>query len=77
MSEREQAKQIIDSLPEGKLVFVLDMLNSIKGMLIEEVEPDDWDIKMIDEARQENDGIRVSFEEMLKKDGLTYADLQD
>ena len=31
--------------------------------------------KMIEEAKKNNDGSTVSFEELLKKEGLTYADL--
>ena len=80
MSNREIAKNIIDSLPEYKLKYIIDMLNSLKGLLeddIEEVEPDEWDLAMIAEAEKINDGTTISFEEMLAKDGLTYADLQD
>lgn len=57
-------------------MFVVDMLNSIKKLLIEEVEPDEWDLEMIAQAEQENDGTKVSFDELLQKEGLTYADLQ-
>jgi hypothetical protein len=77
MSNKEKVLQIIDNIPENKLIFVVDMLNSIKGLLVDETEPDEWDSEMIAEAEKENDGKTVSFEEMLKKDGLTYADLQD
>lgn len=77
MSNKEKALQLIDEIPESKLVFVIDMLNSIKGLLMEEVEPDEWDLEMIAEAKKENDGTKISFDELLKKEGLTYADLQD
>lgn len=76
MSEREKAIQLIGEIPDNKLIFVVDMLNSIKNLLTEEVEPDEWDLEMIAEAERINDGTKISFEEMLKKDGLTYADLQ-
>lgn len=76
MSEREKAIQLIKEIPDNKLVFVVDMLNSIKKLLIEEVEPDEWDLEMIAQAKQENDGTKVSFDELLQKEGLTYADLQ-
>lgn len=76
MSEREKAIQLIQEIPDNKLVFVVDVLNSIKKLLIEEVEPDEWDLEMIAEAKRENDGTKVSFEEILQKEGLTYADLQ-
>ncbi len=76
MSEREKAIQLIKEIPDNKLVFVVDMLNSIKKLLIEEVEPDEWDLEMIAQAEQENDGTKVSFDELLQKEGLTFADLQ-
>lgn len=77
MSNREKAIQLLDNIPESKLVFVVDMLESIKNLLVDEVEPDKWDLSMIDEAKKEEDGTTVSFEELLEKDVLTYADLQN
>ena len=59
------------------MIFVVNLLNSIKGLLVEEVESDEWDLKMISEAEKINDGTTMSFEELLEKDGLSYADLQD
>ncbi len=41
----------------------------------EEVEPDEWDIAMIEEAKKENDGSYVTIDELLEEEGLTYADL--
>lgn len=77
MSNRERVLQLIDDIPDNKLIFVVEMLNSIKSLLVEETEPDEWDLKMMTNARQENDGSKISLEEMLAKDGLTYADLQN
>lgn len=77
MSNREKAIDIINQIPEYKLTYVVDVLKGIKNMLIEETEPDNWDLQMIAEAKEINDGSSVTFEEILKKDGLTYADLQD
>ena len=57
------------------MIFVINLLKSIKGLLVEEVEPDEWDLKMIEEAERNNGGMIVSFEELLEKEGLTYADL--
>ena len=75
MSDRERAVQLLEQIPESKMLFVVDMLNSIRNLLIDEVEPDEWDIRMIKEA--ENNGETISLDELLKRDGLTYADLQD
>ena len=47
MSNREQVIQLIDNIPDSKLMFVVDMINSVKSLLIDEVEPDEWDLKMI------------------------------
>lgn len=75
MSEREQLKQIIDRLPEYKLAYVANLIFGIEKTDIEEIEPDEWDLKMIAEAKANNDGSAVSLEELLEREGLTYADL--
>lgn len=75
MNEREQIKQIIDRLPEYKLAYIANLIFDIEKIDIEEVEPDEWDLEMIAEAKANNNGSVVFFEELLKTDGLTYADL--
>lgn len=80
VSNKELIIDIINQIPEYKLSYVIDMLNGLKGLLIddiEEVEPDEWDLAMIAESEKVNDGTTTSLEELLAKDGLTYADLQD
>lgn len=77
MSDKEKAIQLIEEIPDNKMIFVVEMLKNIKGLLVEEIEPDDFDLRMIQESKQENDGTKVSLEDLLKKDGITYADLQD
>lgn len=76
MSDKEKAIQLIKEIPDNKMIFVVEMLKNIKGLLVEEIEPDDFDLRMIQESRQENDGTKVSLEDLLKKDGITHADLQ-
>lgn len=75
MSEREKLKQVIDRLPECKISYVANLILSIEKAEMEEVEPDEWDLKMISDAKEQNDGSSVSLEELLKREGLTYADL--
>ncbi len=75
MSDRERAEQLLKRVPEYKIKYVLAYLHGMTDGEFEEVDPDEWDLKMIEEAKQYNDGSAVTFEEMLRKDGLTYADL--
>ncbi len=75
MSEREKLKAVIDRLPEYKIAYIANLIFSIEKTDIEEIEPDEWDLKMIEEARANNDGSVLSFEELLEREGLTYADL--
>ena len=77
MSNRELAIKLLNEIPESKMIFVVDILKSVKNMFIDEVKPDEWDLKMIQEAEKGNNGGKVSFDEILKRDGLTYADLQN
>lgn len=75
MSDRERLKQVIDQMPEYKIAYIANLILGIDKMDIEEVEPDAWDLKMIEEAKINNDGSAVTLEELLEKEGLTYADL--
>lgn len=75
MSDRERLKQLIDQLPDYKLAYVANLILDIEKTDIEEIEPDEWDLKMIADAKANNDGSTVSLDELLKKEGLTYADL--
>ena len=71
MNEREQIKQIIDRLPDYKIAYVANLILNIEKMTIEEVEPDEWDLKMIAEAEKENTGETVSIEDISSELGIT------
>lgn len=71
MSNKERVLQLIDDIPDQKLIYVVDMLNSIKNLLIEEVDPDEWDLQMINQAQEENDGTTISFEKLADELGVT------
>ena len=79
MSNRERIIQIIDGIPDSRLLYVVNILESLRSYVAEEVDaiseqPDQLDLYMIDEAKKINDGTTVSFDEMLLKDGLSYAE---
>lgn len=71
MSEREQAMKLLDAVPDYKIGYVVAYLQGVTAGEIEEVEPDEWDLAMIEEAEQENDGETVAFEEVVKELGIT------
>ena len=70
MSNKERAIQLIEQIPESKLIFVVDMLESLKAYAGEAIQPDDWDLQMITEAKQENDGQTVSIEALASDLGI-------
>lgn len=70
MSDRERAMQLLEKVPETKLYYIIGILEGAIIPDIEEVEPDEWDIKMIDEANRENDGEEVTLEDLKKELGL-------
>lgn len=78
MSEREKAIQLLNVVPDNKIPFIIGYIQGLTAEKeeIKEVAPDEWDLKMIAEAEKENDDSRISFDEILKAEGLTYADLQ-
>lgn len=71
MSNKERVMQLIEDIPEHKLVFVIDVLESLKAYAGETIEPDEWDLKMIAEAKKENDGQTVSIEAVASELGIT------
>lgn len=71
MSERERLKQAIDRMPDYKIAYIANLILGIEKTDIEEVEPDAWDIKMIEEAKANNDGTAITLEELLEREGLT------
>lgn len=81
MSNKERIIQLIDNVPDNRLVYIVDILESLKAYAneptAETTEPDEWDRAMIRDAERINDGTTVSLEEMMAKDGFTYADLQN
>lgn len=73
---------LANNIPDSELIPVVDILKSLYRLInnknyIEETEPDQWDLKMIAEAKEENDGTTYSLDEVLKECGLTYEDIQD
>lgn len=71
MSEREQAKQIIDQLPEYKITKILYLL---KGIQIDDEIEDDL---FCENLAENSDHEVIPFEEAIKEAGLTIDDLQD
>lgn len=70
MTDRERAMQLLEKVPETKLYYIIGILEGAIIPDIEEVEPDEWDLKMIEEASRENDGEEVTFEDLKKELGL-------
>ena len=46
MSNKERIMQLIEDVPERKLVFIINMLESLKSYAGEEIEPDEWDLQI-------------------------------
>lgn len=45
MNNKERAMQLIESIPDSKLIFVVDMPENLKAYAGEEITPDEWDLK--------------------------------
>ena len=56
MSNKERILQLVEDIPENKLIFVINVLESLKAYAGETIAPDEWDLEMIEEAEKENDG---------------------
>ena len=70
MSEREKAIKLLARVPEKKLYYIIGILEGALIPEVEEVDADEWDLKMINEAKRENDGEDVTLEELKKELGI-------
>ena len=68
MSEREKAIEMLNNIPDSKISFVITYLQGLSDGS-EEV-PDEWDLEMISEARQVNDGERIDINDLAKEFGV-------
>ena len=64
MSNRERALQLINNIPDEKLIFIVNVLESMQSYAGESIEPDEWDKEMLERAERENDGVTISLERL-------------
>ena len=74
MSEREQAKQIIDQLPEYKITKILYLLKGIQ--IDDEIEDELFCESLAEKYLNDPDHEVISFEDAIKEAGFTIDDLQ-
>lgn len=67
MSNKERILQLINGMPDNKLIFIINMLESLKGYAGEEIEPDEWDLEMLEQAKKINDGAYLTLDEARKE----------
>ena len=70
MSNKDRIIQLINDVPDNKLVFIVDMLESLKAYAGEEIEPDEWDLQMIAQAERENDGQTFTLGDVKQELGV-------
>lgn len=75
MSDREQAKQIIDRLPEYKISKILYLLKGIQ--FDDEIEDELFCENLAEEYLNRSNHETISFEDAIKEAGLSIDDLQD
>lgn len=71
MSERERAIELLNQIPDSKMGYVIAFLSGAAIPGIEEVEPDEWDLKMIKKAKAENDESGIPIENLAAELGIT------
>ncbi|MBD5522468.1 MAG: hypothetical protein HDR03_14800 [Lachnospiraceae bacterium] len=75
MSEREQAKQIIDQLPEYKMTKILYLLKGIQ--IDDEIEDELFCENLAERYINDPDHEVISFGDAIKEAGVTINDLQN
>ena len=70
MSNKDRIIQLINDVPDNRLVFIVDMLESLKAYAGEEIAPDEWDLQMIAQAERENDGQTFTLGDVKQELGV-------
>ena len=70
MSNKDRIIQLINDVPDNRLVFIVDMLESLKAYAGEEIEPDEWDLQLIAQAERENDGQTFTLGDVKQELGV-------
>lgn len=52
MSRKERIIQLIDDLLESKRVFLINIIEALKSYAEDAVDPDEWDLKMMDDIKK-------------------------
>ena len=72
---RKSAHQIIESLPDDKVAYVIAILRGIQGLNIPEEEPDDIDLQLIREAMDDNEE-ETSLDDFVRELGFNVDELR-
>lgn len=73
MSTTERLHTLIDEMPmDQQEAWLIILEASRRKPIIEEIEPDEWDLEMIKQAKEENDGEIISLESFAKELGIDY-----
>lgn len=75
MSDKDIAKQIIDTLPDYKVSKILYLLKGIQ--IDDEIEDDIFCERLAAQYLSESNHDTISFEDALREAGLTVNDLQN
>ncbi len=67
-TNRRTAMGLINAMPANRLPYVIDFLRRVQSY--EEVEPDDWDMALLNEAGKENDGAAIVLEQLAEDLGI-------
>lgn len=52
MSNKERIMELIDGIPDRKLVYIVDILEAVRVYAGEEIPPDEWDLQIIQETEE-------------------------
>ena len=52
MSNKERIMELIDGIPDRRLVYIVDILEAVRVYAGEEIPPDEWDLQIIQETEE-------------------------
>ena len=75
MTIKEKACSIINNLPDDKVQHIVNILNDMALLYVEEEDPDEFDLHLIQEIENNENMEFVSLDDYVQKLGVNLDEL--
>lgn len=76
MNARAEAIKLLDTIPDDKMLYVVNILRNVNELTVQEVVPDELDLALLQEAAADQEEA-VSFQQAITELGFDINEFQN